>query len=152
MKKHVLVVTIALISLCFVVGCANANQDFDKPDKKDIPPASEIEEAPPKIVLENEAFKIFEPTPETEVQDKIIVKGLARVWEATVQYEFEDGHFILNKGFTTATKGAPEWGDFEIAIDLENAVGGSARVVLFEASAKDGSRLHELIIPVIIVD
>lgn len=63
-------------------------------------------------------------------------------------YEFEDGHFILDEGFTTATEGAPEWGEFEITIKLDDERNYSGRVILYEESAKDGSRMHELFIPV----
>ncbi|MFY9376984.1 MAG: Gmad2 immunoglobulin-like domain-containing protein [Peptococcia bacterium] len=109
------------------------------------------EKEPEKIILQNMAFKIFEPVPNSEVKDRVIVRGLARVFEGTIQYEFEDGHFILDQGFTTASKGAPEWGEFEIIIELDQkTANGRGTVVLYEESAKDGSRLHELQIPVVI--
>ena len=103
-----------------------------------------------EIILENEAFKIFKPAPNSEVKDQIVVKGLARVFEATVQYEFEDGHYVFDKGFTTASEGAPGWGEFEIILDLDKVPNGPARVIIYEESAKDGSRLHELQIPITI--
>ena len=103
-----------------------------------------------EIVLQNVAFRIYEPTPNTEVKDQIVVRGLARVYEGTILYEFEDGHFILDEGFTTATEGAPGWGDFEIIIELDDVdvANYSGTVILFEESAKDGSRINELQIPV----
>ena len=101
-----------------------------------------------EVVMENEAFQIFEPAPNAEVKDRIVVRGLARVFEGTLKYEFEDGHFILDEGFTTASIGAPEWGEFEIIINLSTATDGNYRIVLYEESAKDGSNLNELIIPV----
>lgn len=75
------------------------------------------------------------------------VAGEARAFEATVQYEVEDGHFILEKGYTTASQGGPEWGIFKI--DIHVPAGklpnyGHLRLVLFEESAKDGSKLNEL--------
>lgn len=144
MKRFfLLLVIVLLISLGFSVGCQRVNPQFNQPEPL-------VRDAAPKIVIENEAFKVFEPTPNTKVKDKVVVKGLAKVWEATIQYEFEDGHFILDEGFTTASEGAPGWGEFEITIGLENAVNGSARVIIYEESAKDGSRLNELIIPIIV--
>lgn len=101
-----------------------------------------------EVVLQNVAFRIFEPALNEEVKDKIVVRGLARAFEGTIQYEFEDGHFLFDKGFTTASEGAPGWGEFEIVIDLDKIPSGSARVILYEESAKGGSRLHELQIPV----
>ncbi|MDD4752731.1 MAG: Gmad2 immunoglobulin-like domain-containing protein [Desulfitobacteriaceae bacterium] len=105
-----------------------------------------------EIVLQNVAFRIYEPAPNAEVKDQIVVRGLARVWEATIQYEFEDGHYILDEGFTTATEGAPGWGEFEIIIELDDVADYSGTVILFEESAKDGSRINELKIPVHVID
>jgi hypothetical protein len=101
-----------------------------------------------EIVLQNVAFRIYEPTPGTEVKDRVVVRGLARVYEGTILYEFEDGHFILDEGFTTATEGAPGWGEFEIIIEFDDVANYSGRVILFEESAKDGSRINELQIPI----
>ncbi|NLM53212.1 MAG: hypothetical protein GX197_10390 [Firmicutes bacterium] len=103
-----------------------------------------------EFVLQNVAFRIYEPAPGTEVKDKLVVRGLARVFEAAFQYEFEDGHNILDKGCVMASKGAPEWGEFEIVIDVDGVTGYYGTIILYEVSAKDGSRLHELQIPVTI--
>ncbi|MFA9559151.1 Gmad2 immunoglobulin-like domain-containing protein [Evansella sp. AB-rgal1] len=99
------------------------------------------------IVLENDAIKIFSPAPHAEVENQVIVKGVARVFEGTLQYELEDGHYILASGFTTTSAGAPEWGEFEIVIDIDFVSNQSATIILFEESAKDGSRINELYIP-----
>lgn len=112
------------------------------------------EKKSPEIVLQNVAFRIFEPAPNSDVKDRIVVRGLARVWEGTVLYEFEDGHFVYDEGFTTASEGAPGWGEFEIVIDLDDInvdKNFSTRVILFEESAEDGSRINELQIPVNVV-
>lgn len=74
------------------------------------------------------------------------------MFEGTISYEFEDGHFIIDKGLTTASEGAPEWGEFEITINLDNVTDGLYRIVLFEESAKDGSIINELIIPVHVIN
>ncbi len=104
---------------------------------------------PNKIVIQNQAFIVFEPAPNTVIQkDNIIVKGLARVYEATFNYEFEDGHFVLDEGTTMASEGAPGWGEFEIIIQLDEIFGESGTIILYEESAKDGSRINELIIPI----
>ncbi len=152
MRKKFLMMMVILISLGLLAGCGNTGNIGMEPE--DGQPgevnngAFDAEENSQEVVLENMAFKIYEPVPHAEVQDIIVVRGLARVFEATVQYEFEDGHFIFDKGFTTATEGAPGWGEFEIIIELEEKINGSCRVILFEESAKDGSRMHELQIPV----
>lgn len=119
------------------------------PDLNELKVSENIQdEEKQEVVLENEAFQIFEPVPHAQVKEQIEIQGRARVFEGTIQFTFEDGHFILRKGFTTASQGEPEWGDFDFIIDLDDVPTGSYRVVLFEESAKDGSILHELIIPV----
>lgn len=124
--------------------------DDSKNDAKD--DSSKVEADPKKIVIENEAFQIFQPTPGEKVKEIIVIKGLARVYEGTVLYELEDGHNILDKGFTTATEGAPGWGAFEIIIELDKEVANdSGSVILYEESAEDGSRINELIIPVKVI-
>lgn len=65
-----------------------------------------------------------------------------------MSYQFEDGRFIMDEGFITTSEGAPGWGRFEIIINIDGAIDDSARIVLFELSAEDGSRINELIIPV----
>lgn len=128
-----------------------ATEDNEDEKESNEPDPSDEDSEDKEILLENEAFKIFEPAPDKEVTDQFVVRGLARVFEATLQYTLEDGHFIVDKGFTTATKGGPEWGEFEITFDLDGVPDGSYRVVLFEESAEDGSIVNELIIPVQVV-
>ncbi|MCD8509391.1 MAG: hypothetical protein LRY73_05575 [Bacillus sp. (in: Bacteria)] len=140
------------------------NDDKDKgantapaPDKSKSPetPAtnngkSEPKDTPdnePSYVLENDAFKIITPKPNDEIENEVVVRGLARVYEGTIQYELEDGHYILASGFTTASSGAPGWGEFEITINVDFISSSTATLILYEESAKDGSRLHELVIP-----
>lgn len=110
------------------------------------------EEMGEEIVAENDAFKVFEPAPDSVVDNEITVRGEARVFEATVSYEFEDGHNILDEGTVTASQGAPDWGEFEIKISFDEVTNDTGMIVLFEESAKDGSRQNELIIPVKVED
>ena len=102
-----------------------------------------------EFVLENDAFRIYEPDVDVP-QGRLVVRGLARVFEATVQYEFEDGHYLFDQGFVTATEGAPGWGEFEIVIDIAELPSGRYMVILYEESAEDGSRLHDAFLPIII--
>ncbi|MGM0877436.1 MAG: Gmad2 immunoglobulin-like domain-containing protein [Bacillota bacterium] len=100
------------------------------------------------VAVENEAFRIFEPLPTSEVSTGFSVIGEARVFEGTVQYELQDiqGN-VISEGFTTATDSGPEWGDFEISVkyDIDKQTEGT--LFIFEESAEDGSRLHEIQIP-----
>lgn len=102
----------------------------------------------PEIVAENEAFRIFEPKESSVIKDKLIVKGEARVFEGAVNYYLEDGHNILAEGVVQASAGAPEWGSFEIETEIERPTSPNGILMLYELSAKDGSQLHTLIVPV----
>ena len=57
----------------------------------------------------------------------------------------EDGHEELKKGYQMTDAGAPEWGKFEFAITAQKKrTNSTLTLILFETSAKDGSRQHEL--------
>jgi len=162
-------VFILLLILIIALSASACNGDTTQDKESENPPIENSEEpskepeeqeqqgnqengGEKEVVLENQAFKVYQPAPNADIEgDTIVVKGLARVFEATVQYEFEDGHYVYDKGYTTASEGAPEWGEFEITIKLDEKVDGQAMVILYEESMKDGSRLHELQIPVNII-
>lgn len=75
--------------------------------------------------------------------EKLTVTGTARVWEANVLYEVTDKNDkVLFDGFTTASAGAPLWGDFSISIDGD--LGEAYVVRIFTESAEDGSRMDIL--------
>ena len=132
----------------FLLGHLYTGEPFEAKNPEDYQWVSEKKSR--EFVLQNTAFRIYEPTPNTSVKDQIIVKGVARVFEATFLYEFEDGHNLLDGGVTMTSAGAPEWGEFEIVIkfDPKKVTNNSGTIILYEASPKDGSRTNELKIPV----
>ena len=77
--------------------------------------------------------------------NKFRVKGQAQVYEATIKWSVEDGHDVIVGGFTTASIGAPEWGDFDFTFEAKKTEQNSAlTLILFEESAKDGSQQYTL--------
>ncbi len=71
--------------------------------------------------------------------------GTANTFEATFQYELldADGN-VIDKNFVTATSGTGTRGTFEFTTgEFDDA----ATLVVFENSAEDGSRIHEVEIP-----
>jgi hypothetical protein len=93
---------------------------------------------------ENQAFRNITVN---GTQGNYTITGEARIFEATVQYDVEDGHYVYLEGFVTASEGAPSWGTFTINInipasDLPN--NATLMLILFEESAMDGSRINEL--------
>lgn len=104
-------------------------------------------EVKPQPIAENAAFRIFSPAPETEVGATFKVTGEARVFEAAFSWMLEDGHDVLAEGHVMADKGAPDWGSFEFEVSYENATNPTLLLIIYVASAKDGSMEHEVIIP-----
>jgi hypothetical protein len=101
-----------------------------------------------KPLVENNAFRLFEPAPNSTVNSSFTVKGQARVFEAAFSYSFEDGHNVLAEGHAMAKQGAPEWGDFEFVVQYNKATNPTGMLILYETSAKDGSRINQLVMPV----
>lgn len=99
-------------------------------------------------IAENDAFRLFSPFPMQNVSNTFTVTGEARVFEAAFLWTLEDGHDILAEGSAMADHGAPEWGKFQFDVTLDKEPTGQPMLVLYVASAKDGSIEHELMIPI----
>lgn len=98
-------------------------------------------------MLKNE---IQQPRPFDLVGDPVLVAGIATGFEATVQYRVHDGH-DERTGFFNAGGGTGEHGQFQIAVDVSGAAFALDRlfVEIYEESAKDGSEINKVIVPVI---
>lgn len=80
-------------------------------------------------------------------QDSFMVRGQGQIFEANFGWVVEDGHNEIKKGFHMTDAGAPEWGKFEMPIHVKkNRSNSTLMLILFESSAKDGSRQHQLLI------
>lgn len=91
----------------------------------------------------NARFK--EVTVERIDKNKFRVRGKGQIFEANFNWIIEDGHDELKTGFQTTDAGAPEWGNFDFTITVQKKRENSKlTLVLFESSAKDGSRQYEL--------
>ena len=104
--------------------------------------AAKPENPTPKI-YSNERFK--EVTIERLDENNFRVRGKGQIFEASFNWIIEDGHDELKTGFQTTDAGAPEWGNLDFTITVEKKRENSKlTLVLFESSAKDGSRQYEL--------
>lgn len=98
-----------------------------------------------EIVAQNATFKLFSPA-HNSVQPlgTLVVKGLARVWEASFSYELVDSADVSISDNIMASEGAPGWGEFEFVIDLDDNFVGPCSLTLYESSAVDGSPINQL--------
>lgn len=143
-----------LVSVILVFACKN-NESIGTTTKVDpihtIPETLQVvKEAEPEPILSkayaNKRFR--DVTVERIGLDSFIVRGQGQIFEANFRWIVEDGHDELKKGFQMTDAGAPEWGKFEFSIRVQKKRENSTlMLVLFESSPKDGSRQHELPIP-----
>ena len=126
-----------------IISCQSNTKKIDSADEMKITTSdtiikkNEVEEFNNKIFKEVTVSKISDTTFE--------IKGKARVFEATIGWDIEDGHYVLKEGFTNANIGAPSWGSFTFQVSATKVDKNSTLLlVLFEESAEDGSRQNEL--------
>lgn len=94
----------------------------------------------PQVIKSNNNIKVMQFE---KIYEGIHISGIARVFEATVNYAFETkSGSVLEEGFTTASIGGPKWGkfDFEVCRIPNNA----HYIVIFTTSARDGTRQNEI--------
>ena len=94
-------------------------------------------------IYSNQRFK--DVTVEKTGEHSFLIRGKGQIFEASFNWVVEDGHEELQKGYTTTDAGAPEWGKFSFTVDVSKKRENSKlNLILFEISAKDGSRQYEL--------
>lgn len=100
----------------------------------------------------NDNIRVARPRPRQEVRSPLSVSGQARVFEGTVQVELKDtrGQKLANT-FTTATRGAPEWGDYTVDLPFRVSARAEATLEVFAESPRDGSRQYVVSIPVVLL-
>ncbi|MSQ10834.1 MAG: hypothetical protein EXR52_07530 [Dehalococcoidia bacterium] len=97
----------------------------------------------------NDNLKLARPTAKQEVKSPISVQGQARVFEANVQIALRDkGGQTLASSFTTASKGAPDWGDYKADLPFRVTVQQEATLEVFALNARDGSPQFVVAVPV----
>lgn len=94
-------------------------------------------------IYANERFR--DVSVQRQDSTKFLIKGKAQVFEAAFSWVVEDGHNELKQGHEMTDAGAPAWGNFQFSIDISKKNKYSTlHLILFESSAKDGSRQYEL--------
>jgi len=101
---------------------------------------ADFEDRTPAILVES-------PLPFQAVSAPLRVTGTANTFEATFEYELLDpAGKVLSHNFVTATSGSGTRGTFDFTIPFE-APNGIGKLVVYESSAADGSRIHVVEIP-----
>jgi hypothetical protein len=107
--------------------------------------SADTEEALPAILVE-------EPAPNATVTSPLTIRGTANTFEATfmVDLRAEGQGKPLYTNFVTATSGSGTRGTFEHRLDFVADRERPGTLVVYELSAKDGSVVNEVEIPVTI--
>jgi germination protein M len=94
------------------------------------------------------AILIESPLPGESVESGFEVTGTANTFEATFSYELKDAAGkVIAKNFVTATSGSGTRGTFRFTVPYEVPKPQQGALVAFELSAADGSRTHEVEVP-----
>ena len=103
---------------------------------------ADFEDQTPAVLVES-------PLPFEEVRSPLRVTGTANTFEATFNYELTDTDGkIVDEGVVTATSGTGERGTFDFTTKpFTVPFDGVGSLIVFELSAKDGSRIHLVEIP-----
>lgn len=102
---------------------------------------ADFEDLTPAILVES-------PLSFEQVSSPLHVFGSANTFEATFSYEVTDTDGrIVDEDFVTATSGTGWRGTFEFVAPFEVDFDGVGSLIVFERSAKDGSRINLVEIP-----
>lgn len=102
---------------------------------------ADFEDETPQILVES-------PLPFQTVTSPLRATGTANAFEATFEYEVVDADGrVVASHFVTATSGSGERGTFDFTAPFSPSRSGPGKLVVFERSAEDGSRIHEIEVP-----
>ena len=96
-------------------------------------------------------INVFRPVPDEEVGLPLTIMGEARTFEATFAYRIKNSKgTVLLEGhsMTTGTDDYPAFRPFEVTVNYPDPKTASGSVEVFEYSAKDGSEINKVIVPV----
>ncbi len=78
-----------------------------------------------------------------QTESPLVVTGIARAFEATVQWGLYDNDGLpIDEGFTMASAGGPDWGTFQFAVPYTVEAPQLGALMMWEDSARDGSPIH----------
>jgi hypothetical protein len=94
---------------------------------------------------------VSQPTNQAEIGLPALIKGEARVFENTFSYRIKDaqGKILMENNAMTNASDAGQYGQFEISANYPQPETNNGTIEVFEYSAKDGSEINKMTIPVV---
>jgi hypothetical protein len=149
-----------LIYLLFVIYFISCNENSQEPSETTSDSVVQIPEPKPDTVVKVQDDVPKQPASPSKVysnarfkdvtvtkvgDNKYSIQGKGQIFEASFGWVVEDGHNEIKEGFDMTDAGAPEWGNFKFTIEVQKQRPNSTlTLILFESSAKDGSRVYQL--------
>ncbi|MDO8435158.1 MAG: Gmad2 immunoglobulin-like domain-containing protein [bacterium] len=103
----------------------------------------------PEVITGN--IHVFSPQPDDEVGLPLVIKGEARTFEAAFAYRVKNSKgnvLVEGHSMTTGTEDYPAFRPFEVTVNYPDPKTASGSVEVFEYSAKDGSEINKVVVPV----
>lgn len=93
---------------------------------------------------------VIEPTADQEVGLPLEIRGQARVFENNLQYRVKDerGRVLVEGIGTAQAPDAGQFGPFEVKTSYPKPASGRGTVEVFSGSAKDGTEINKVEVPV----
>lgn len=136
-----------LACVLFAVSCSQVT-DALKPSPTPTPTAAPNPAASPS----DGAIVVRRPQPGEQVTSPVVIVGDADVFEATLSIRILDAEGVeLAASFTTATCGSGCRGEFSTEVFFFTPQRQEGIIEVFESSAEDGSQVHLVQIPVVLV-
>lgn len=109
-----------------------------------------LKESDAPVNTSNNGISVRAPAPYADVASPVMVAGNAVAFESTVSIIVRDnGGRVVGRGFATAlASDAGQSGPYRAAVAFTAPPGAALFVEVFEASAKDGTPIHMVRIPV----
>ena len=146
MAKTILTTIIVLVILAAVVILLN-NVQLVEPNPSPSPTVS----ATPTTAPITGNIRVFSPIANEEVGLPLVIKGEARTFERAFSYRILDsrGNIVLEKHTMSSGQiDPPEFDPFEVSTNYPDPKTATGFVEVFEYSAKDGSEINNVTVPV----
>lgn len=101
-------------------------------------------------ISESKNIEVNSPKINQSLKSPIVIRGKARVFESNVSYRLKDasGNILTEGNVLANAPDAGQFGDFEITIST--VLKGKMIIEVLSFSAKDGSEIDKVIIPVVL--
>ena len=103
-----------------------------------------------QVPTESTNIKVTSPRQGDTIVSPVTISGSARVFENVVSYRVVDSNgIVLASGVTTANSpDVGQFGDYSVAVTFTPPATPSGTVEVYQSSAKDGSEIDKVSIPV----